>query len=141
MTTDVPAGETLHHLLHAYRRALRRAYDDAGLSLTVAQIRALKSIRALAPTTAQGIAAYLQRDKAQITRLLRELIDTGSVVKRPDPADGRRQILALSVEGQALLTRVDKSERHVHGRLAAELDRDDLNAFTRLSQRMIHNLD
>ncbi|WP_110687924.1 MarR family winged helix-turn-helix transcriptional regulator [Salinicola aestuarinus] len=138
---QAPAGETLHHLLHAYRRALRRAYDGQSLALTVAQIRALKSIRALAPTSAREVADYLQRDKAQITRLLRELIETGSVVKQPDPDDGRRQILALSADGQALLSRIDEGERQVHARLAADLDQTDIDAFARLSQRMIHNLD
>ena len=133
-------GESLHQLMHAYKRALRQAYAEAELPLTVSHIRTLKAIRRQAPCTAQHIAHHTQRDKAQITRLLRELIDADIIVRTPHPDDRRSQILSLTEHGRAVLTQVDACEREAHTRLSSGMAPADLEAFLRLSRLMISNL-
>ncbi|WP_110647454.1 MarR family winged helix-turn-helix transcriptional regulator [Salinicola peritrichatus] len=137
---DTLIGESLHQLMHAYKRALRQAYADAGLTLTVSHIRTLKAIRSLAPCTAQRIAQRTQRDKAQITRLLHDLLDAGIIAKRPHAEDRRSRILALTAHGHGVMEQIDESERHAHQRLAAGLDAADLETFVRLSRLMVDNL-
>ncbi|MEG3115396.1 MULTISPECIES: MarR family winged helix-turn-helix transcriptional regulator [Salinicola] len=133
-------GESLHQLMHAYKRALRQAYAEAELPLTVSHIRTLKAIRRQAPCTAQHIAHHTQRDKAQITRLLRDLLDADIIVRTPHPDDRRSQMLSLTAHGQAVLARVDTCERQVHARLSSGMAPADLEAFLRLSRLMISNL-
>ena len=133
-------GESLHQLMHAYKRALRQAYAEAGLALNVSHIRTLKAIRRQAPCTAQHIAHHTQRDKAQITRLLRELIDADIIVRTPHPDDRRSQMLSLTEHGRAVLTQVDACEREAHTRLSSGMAPADLEAFLRLSRLMISNL-
>ncbi|WP_106419882.1 MarR family winged helix-turn-helix transcriptional regulator [Salinicola tamaricis] len=135
------AGDTLHRLLHAYKRALRRAYADEQLELGVAQIRTLKAIRGLSPCSASAIAHRLQWDKAQLARLLGDLDSRGLVYRRPAPDDGRRQQLTLSNAGQAMLARVDACEQRAHERLAKDLSEAELAAFEALAQRLIDNLE
>jgi deoxyribodipyrimidine photolyase len=72
-------GEAHHQLLHAYRRSMRQSYQEAGIDLAVAHIRALKVIHhhqqsAQEPCTARLIAVSIERDKAQITRLVKDLL-------------------------------------------------------------------
>ncbi|WP_251976777.1 MarR family winged helix-turn-helix transcriptional regulator [Salinicola avicenniae] len=138
--SDTSVGESLHQLMHAYKRALRRAYRESGSELAVSHIRTLKAVRTLSPCTAGEVAQCLQRDKAQITRLTRELVESGTVTRTANPADGRSQLLALTEAGEALLTRIDACERHVHADLARHLASEDLAAFVRLSRLMIDNL-
>ncbi|GHB27545.1 MarR family winged helix-turn-helix transcriptional regulator [Salinicola rhizosphaerae] len=138
--SDPQVGEALHQLMHAYKRALRRAYRDADLELSVSHIRALKAIRTLAPCTAQHISQRTQRDKAQITRLLKDLLAADVIARSPHPDDRRSQILSLTPMGFAVLSRIDASERQVHDNLAQRLNVDDLDAFLRLSRLMIDNL-
>lgn len=138
--SDPQLGEALHQLMHAYKRALRRAYRDDDLELSVSHIRALKAIRTLSPCTAQQISQRTQRDKAQTTRLLKDLLAADVIARSPHPDDRRSQILSLTPTGSELLARVDASERQVHTELAQRLNDDDLNAFIRLSRLMIDNL-
>ncbi|WP_353979239.1 MarR family winged helix-turn-helix transcriptional regulator [Salinicola endophyticus] len=135
------AGDTLHRLLHAYKRALRRAYDDERLGLGVAQIRTLKAIRNLSPCSASAIAPRLRWDKAQLARLLSDLDRRELVCRRPAPDDGRRQQLTLSDAGRAMLARVDACEQRAHTRLAKGLSEAELTAFETLAQRLIDNLE
>ncbi|WFF42470.1 MarR family transcriptional regulator [Salinicola endophyticus] len=139
--SQVLAGDTLHRLLHAYKRALRRAYDDERLGLGVAQIRTLKAIRGLAPCSASEISARLTWDKAQLARLLSDLDTRGLVCRSPSPDDGRRQRLTLSDAGQAMLARVDACEQRAHSHLAKGLSEAELAAFEALAQRLIDNLE
>lgn len=138
--SDISVGEAMHQLMHAYKRALRQAYANADLELTVSHIRTLKAIRGLAPCTAQHIAQRTQRDKAQITRLLRDLLDAAIIAKAPHPADRRSQILSLTAHGQTILRQVDACEREAHARLSSGMTPSDLEAFLRLSRLMISNL-
>lgn len=138
--SETTVGESLHQLMHAYKRALRRAYTDAGLHLTVSHIRTLKAIRGQMPCTAQDIAHRTQRDKAQITRLLRDLLDADIVAKAPHPDDRRSQMLSLTGHGRNLLARIDACEREAHEQLSSGMTRTDLEAFLRLSRLMIANL-
>ncbi|WP_110643081.1 MarR family transcriptional regulator [Salinicola sp. CPA57] len=133
-------GEPLHQLMHAYKRALRQAYAEAELDLTVSHIRTLKAIRSQMPCTAQHIAHRTQRDKAQITRLLRDLLDAGIIAKSPHPDDRRSLILSLTAHGQAVMKQVDTCERQAHARLSSGMTQADLEAFLRLSRLMISNL-
>lgn len=137
---DTAVGESLHQLMHAYRRTLRQAYADTQLSLTVSHIRTLKAIRSQAPCTAQHIAQHTQRDKAQITRLLRDLFDADIIARSPHPEDRRSQLLALTDHGRAVLAQVDGCERDAHEQLSDGMTPEDLDAFLRLSRLMISNL-
>lgn len=138
--SDPQVGEALHQLMHAYKRALRRAYTEAELELSVSHIRALKAIRAFAPCTAQHISQRTRRDKAQITRLMKDLLAANVIARSPNPDDRRSQILSLTETGRHILNRIDASERRVHEALSRNLDADDLDAFLRLSRLMIDNL-
>lgn len=138
--TDTAVGESLHQLMHAYKRALRQAYAKTELNLTVSHIRTLKAIRSQAPCTAQHIAQHTQRDKAQITRLLRDLFDADIIARSPHPEDRRSQLLALTDHGRAVLAQVDGCERDAHEQLSDGMTPEDLDAFLRLSRLMISNL-
>ncbi|KAA0016271.1 MarR family transcriptional regulator [Salinicola corii] len=138
--SETTFGESLHQLMHAYKRALRQAYADAELDLTVSHIRTLKAIRGQMPCTARAIAQRTQRDKGQITRLLRDLLDANIIVKAPHPEDGRSQMLSLTGHGRSLLESVDTCEREAHEQLSNGMTQADLDAFLRLSRLMISNL-
>ncbi|GGO80294.1 MarR family transcriptional regulator [Marinobacterium nitratireducens] len=145
MQNDIPIGEALHRLLHAYRRAMRQSYRAAGIELAVSHIRSLKVIRhhqqrLLQPCTAQAIAADIERDKAQIARVVRDLLEKALIEKRPNPEDGRSQILQLTSAGEAMLERIGNAEHQASLRMAQGLSPDELTAFIRLASAMTDNL-
>lgn len=142
---QIPIGEALHRLLHAYRRAMRQSYQDAGIALAVSHIRSLKVIHhhqqlPEEPCTAQVIATSLERDKAQIARVVRDLLEDNLIEKHHHPSDRRSQILQLTEKGEATLIHIGEAERQASLRMARGLNEDEMEMFVRLAGAMTDNL-
>lgn len=140
MVTPHP-GDTLHRLLHAYKRAMRDAYLAAGIDLPHSHVRVMKAVCHLPQCTAHAIAGRMQRDKAQITRAVQELCAAKLVSRRPDPEDGRRQILTPTAAGRRLRKRITDAERDAGARMVRGLPAASVAEFVRLAEAMAANLD
>lgn len=73
-------GESLHQLIHCYKRELSRAREEAEIGLSFSHIGTLKSFGALLDRTPQRIVARMLLDKAPVTRAISELV-AGVLVK------------------------------------------------------------
>ena len=133
-------GESLHRLLHAYKRVLQDGIARAGIPLTVGQIRVLKGITDLPTCTAQAIASGMQQDKGQIARLVKELEARELVTRSPDPEDSRRLVLEATPSGRAMRERLAAVEVEAGAAMAAGLDADQVATFVRLAELMTCNL-
>lgn len=81
-----------------------RTLGDAPLSLT--SYRILMSVELFEETSAADLGHVLLFDRAQISRSVRDLMERGFLIARPDPTSKRRKLLRLSPNGQALLDSV-----------------------------------
>ncbi|MEY1661182.1 MarR family winged helix-turn-helix transcriptional regulator [Isoalcanivorax beigongshangi] len=134
--------DPLHRLTRAYFRHLRHAMAGADIALPMGQVRAVKVVSLLMPeATPHALAQALDRDKAQITRLLNELGSAGLVGRHPHPDDGRRQLLTITAEGLALLKRLQQLEQQTMARMSAGLSDEDVAHFIRMADTMTANLD
>lgn len=143
--TDTEMGEALHRLLHTYKRAMRHAYREAGITLPIAHIRTLKIIRSQQhraddACTAQLLAARLERDKAQIARVVKDLLGDGLIEKHDNPEDRRSQILRLTDQGTDTLDQIKAAETRAGKRMAKGLSEGELNTFVHLAGVMTDNL-
>ncbi|GAB3673947.1 MarR family winged helix-turn-helix transcriptional regulator [Salinisphaera aquimarina] len=141
MKTTPAIGETLHRLLHAYKRAMREEYDAADIGLTVSHIRVLKGIAGLREGTAQTIANRMRQDKGRIARLIKDLADEGFIARRPHPTDSRSQQLALTPAGREIRQRIAMIEARAGARMADGLLEADIHRFIELAESMIANLE
>ncbi|WP_353110574.1 MarR family winged helix-turn-helix transcriptional regulator [Salinisphaera dokdonensis] len=141
MTNPPAIGESLHRLLHAYRRAMREGHAAAGIELPVTHIRALKGVAHSRSCSAQTIAGALRLDKGQISRLIKDLRTDGLIEQRPDPDDSRSRRLSLTAEGTAMVERITVVEAKAGERMAAGLDDAQLRDFVRLADVMAANLE
>lgn len=140
MTSPV-VGETLHRLLHAYKRAMREGYRAADIDWTVSHIRVLKGIAQPKDASAQQIAARMRQDKGRIARLIKDLEGEGLVDRRPHPDDSRRRQLRLTPAGQTIAKRIAHVEAEAGARMAGGLSDAEIARFTALAESMIANLD
>jgi len=140
MTPSSP-GDALHRLLHAYKRAMRDAWRDAGIDLPGSPVRVMKVICHLPQCSAHDIAGRMRRDKSQITRVVQDLCADGLVRRHPDPRDGRRQILTPTAKGKRLRERTRAAEREAGQRMARGLPAASVAEFVRLAEAMAANLD
>ena len=142
---DPNIGESLHRLLHAYKRALRQAYQEAELPLSVSHMRAMKVINHSQQNpqnicTAQLIAQRLQRDKAQITRLIKDLLGEELIEKHDHPEDRRSQVLMLTPKGRSMVAQIRDIENLAGHRMATGLNAAEISDFIKLANTMAENL-
>ena len=143
--TPATIDRSLHQLMHAYHRAMRQCYRAAGLERPLAHLRILKVLDHLDQQreihcTAQAIATRVDRDKAQIARVVKELEADGLIEKRDNPEDRRSHLLRLTAPGRAALEAIRQAEQAASQSLTRGLNLDELETFIRLSQRMAQNL-
>lgn len=139
--TASPIGESLHRLLHAYKRAMREEYEAADIGLTVSHARVLKGIDRLEDGTAQHIADRMRQNKGRIARLIKDLVGQGLVERRPHPDDSRSQQLSLTQTGHDMRARIAAIEAQAAARMAGGLPADDVHRFIDLADTMIANLE
>ena len=108
--------------------------------LTAMHGRLLLMIARTAGATAQQLSELLRRDKAQIPRLLNDLQQAAFILRQPDPADGRRQLLLLSEQGQQLAARLTIKKRHIASKMLTGLTKDQQQQVTGLLAQMYQNL-
>ncbi|CAA0080465.1 Multiple antibiotic resistance protein MarR [Zhongshania aliphaticivorans] len=135
-----PLNEILHNLTHAYKSSIATAVKSANIPLPITHVRALKGIRRDENVTAQAIAKRMRRDKAQITRVLNELLKDEFIIKLNNPNDGRSQILRLTEKGQGIVEQLDIIEAHSKRTMTQKLSDDDIQQFIRIANAMISNL-
>lgn len=133
-------SESLHRLLHAYKSHMYRELQNKQLGLPITHIRVLKGVCRNPSCTAQSIARHMQRDKAQITRVLNELLREGLVEKRENPADRRSQLLFPTAKGRDVIGQVNTIERQTAALMTKNLTTKEVDMFIRLAAAMAKNL-
>ena len=90
------------------------------------------SIRAPSIRTQAALALAIGADKSRIIGVLDELQQRGLIERRPDPADRRVHLLALTEAGRRLRESVREAiQRHEEERVLAALPEADRAAFIR----------
>lgn len=133
-------SETLHQLIHTYTNLLLEGVKRQELDLSVTHIRTLKGVCQNPEVTAKSIAQRMQRDKAQVTRALNDLLVADLIVKKDNPLDGRSQLLQPTAKGKAAMAKLNAAEEWTREQLTQHLTEADLNAFLQVSKTMINNV-
>ncbi|MEP0201729.1 MAG: MarR family winged helix-turn-helix transcriptional regulator [Halioglobus sp.] len=134
-------GEAVHRLMHAYKNLLREGIRDQKIDLPVTHIRVLKGVCRSPESTAQSIAQLMQRDKAQITRALNDLIGTGLILKVDNPLDRRSQLLKPTPKGKKVMVKLDSAEDWAVKQLTKDLKANDLAFFLQISNTMADSVE
>jgi DNA-binding MarR family transcriptional regulator len=104
---DSPATE-LRESMMAVTRQMRRHRPDHGLTLS--QMELIGEVSRTGVTTPAELATRLHVRVQSLTDSINELVSRGLIVRRPDEADRRRQLIELTDAGTALLE-ADRAER------------------------------
>ncbi|MBF0658904.1 winged helix-turn-helix transcriptional regulator [Psychrobacter sp. NG25] len=126
--------------MHTYTTLLLEGIRQQGVDLSVTNIRTLKGVCYNPKSTALSISKHMQRDKAQITRALNDLLAAELILKTDNPLDGRSQLLQLTPKGEEIMAKLDVAEEWAKGQLTQDLSPVDLALFFRVSRTMIDNV-
>ncbi|MEW1911025.1 MarR family transcriptional regulator [Kitasatospora sp. NPDC085895] len=97
----VRAARELRVVFSRLRRRLKETYDTDGLTPT--QTSVLSRLSKDGPASASDLAAAERVRPQSMAATLAVLDERGLVLRRPDPGDGRRQLVSLSDPGLAFL--------------------------------------
>ena len=137
MNDDSDIRQVLWQLAFQFKVSSKRAVRDYDLPLNGMHIRLLQMIRRHPDCTAQQIAGVTGRDKAQITRVIKELESMALITRTPDR---RAQLLSLNEKGRGLMARIKDAEDEVKKTLLKGINKKDQNTFIEIGNRMLDNL-
>jgi DNA-binding MarR family transcriptional regulator len=132
--------EYIFNLSQFYRVNIRAAVNASELGLNGMHVRCLHFIAQNNECTANCIVKRMGRDKAQIARLIKEMLDKGWLVKHVSEQDKRSQILTLSASGQQLQQKINQLERELEKTIVSGLSSQDVFNFKRITEIMLNNL-
>lgn len=92
------------------------------------------------PMTPTQLGATLGVTKQAASKLAEAMGEAGIVASGPDPADGRRQVLALTDRGHALLADVEGIYVELEARWARAMDAPDVEPLRRHLTRALTDL-
>ncbi|MGR5558482.1 MarR family winged helix-turn-helix transcriptional regulator [Vibrio fortis] len=132
--------DSLFKLVHAVKRNVHEKIEALDLDIAPMHVRVLKIITKKPQCTAVDIANFLDRDKAQVTRLLSALIKQELIVKEPNPEDKRSQCLAITERGKAIVDQLSEVDSEMFEKMKIGIDIDELATFERVAKAMAQNL-
>ncbi|EMI53329.1 MarR family winged helix-turn-helix transcriptional regulator [Rhodopirellula sallentina] len=137
---NMSLSEVVHQLMHSYKKQLHDGIENEGILLPVNHIRTLKCIERVPECTARTVAQRMNQDKAQTTRVLNDLTQSGFIQKTENPNDGRSQFLVLTKTGKQLLTKINRVEKQAAAQLTKDLSPKEVEAFVRIATVMIESV-
>jgi DNA-binding MarR family transcriptional regulator len=140
MTPNDNISIMIPHLFEAYRIASRHALNANQLGLNAMYVKCVILISKTPNCTANDICTVLNRDKAQIARLIKEMILKGWIEKQPSQVDKRSYIITLTAVGLTLNEQIKQAKETVLSQMMIDLTKEDIAIFRRISEQIVNNL-
>ncbi|MBU2876606.1 MULTISPECIES: MarR family winged helix-turn-helix transcriptional regulator [Alteromonadaceae] len=133
-------NEALFSLLHTVRNTIIEQVKQLDSDLSPMHLKSLKVISKIDDCTGQKLATFMVRDKAQINRLIKELVNQELVIKSCNENDGRSQILSLSSRGKKFIDKFNKIEKQVFETMLKDIEPQEVANFIELAKKFKSNL-
>ena len=133
--TTVSAGYLTNQLARIFARELARAIQPLGLA--PAQFLVLARLCSGPPATQRDLAQQADVDQATMAGTLSRMERDGLIERRPNPNDGRSQLIAPSERARSLYLSAAAHATEVNDRALAVLSPDERDAFLTLLRRVI----
>ena len=130
MITPEQVGERYLAVHHRMFRAVNEAMSECGLSM--ARTKVLRRLHEQGPTRQSVLATDFELSPHSITDIVDGLERHGLAERRPDPADRRAKLVAITDAGQASLDVANATWERVLTQIFGALDEDDRITLLRL---------
>lgn len=132
--------DNLFHLVHVLKRQLHEQIEQLELPIAPMHVRVIKIISKQSPCTAMDVVNFLNRDKAQVTRLIKTLIEEGFIEKRPNPEDKRSQCLLTTEKGNEVLAKIKAVDAEIFQKMTLNVSEEELEAFQLVAGKLAENM-
>lgn len=132
--------DNLFQLVHILKRQLHEQVEQLDLPIAPMHVRVIKIISKNSPCTAMDIVNVLDRDKAQVTRLIKTLIEEDFIEKKPNPNDKRSQCLLTTDKGNEVLNKIRAIDTQILDKMTQDVSEEELEAFQLVARKLAENL-
>ena len=133
--------DLLNQLMYAVNAQLRADMDGDALGLAPMEAQALAFLQSNPGCTQADFVQHIGRDKAQVARVVKLLIERALVVSLPDEQDRRLNRLWLTQSGQALNRRAARIRAVLAEKMLQGFDQGKRERLGRMLARMTQQLD
>ncbi|MGJ8694075.1 MAG: MarR family winged helix-turn-helix transcriptional regulator [Thalassotalea sp.] len=133
-------SEALFSLVHAVRNNMKDEIKSLALYLSPMHLKSLKVISLIEGCTGQKLADFMGRDKAQINRLIKELVSQELITKTDNEQDKRSQYLELSVKGMDIMKLFKSAEKKVFNQMITDIPAEQVESFIEVAHQLKNNL-
>jgi MarR family transcriptional regulator, temperature-dependent positive regulator of motility len=135
---DIDLTAAPGHLIRRAQQQHQNSWSElVGSGLTSVQFAVLALLTQRPGVDQRTLAASLSIDTSTLADVCLRLANRGLLARERSPEDGRRYILSVTPEGQALLRRTAPAVDAVGDALLAPLDADERATLMRLLRRVI----
>ena len=125
-------------LVRQHRQVITRQAEALSPGLSAGAMKAFITLCNAGTMTPSTLAEHLLLDRAQVSRMVRDLEDEGLITREPDPRDRRSALLTATDAGRARLDAVRGGP--AGGGLRSDLarwDREDIRTLAHLLGRFV----
>ncbi|WP_339901185.1 MarR family winged helix-turn-helix transcriptional regulator [Paraglaciecola polaris] len=136
-------SQLIEHIIaisERFRISIRSAINANELGIGAMHVRSLTVIAQSDACTANHIVNVLARDKAQVARIVKELLAADLIEKCAHPEDKRSQILSVKAEGQTLMAQFHTAKVEIYNQMTQGLSGSQLRDFEHIAQCIADNL-
>ena len=117
---------------HRLRSEALAPFDARGYHFAL-----LAALEEWGPTSQADLSRRSGIDRSDTVEMVNELVDHGFVVREPDQADRRRNVITMTAAGRRRLNQLDGVLTRLQGELLAPLSVAERNELTALLSRVL----
>ena len=134
------SSDAVFNIVHCYRLAMRSELKANEIGLNSMHVKCLSFIKKNESCTAHDIVCFFDKDKSQIARLIKEMIEHKWITKTANPDDKRSLILSLTKDGEVLAMQLSEAQAKIKQQMLQGLSQEELRVFNKVSETMTNNL-
>ncbi len=133
--------ENIHSLLHLYRSQLHNAMKSMNKDLSHMECKVLAYIAHNEGASQTDLVVFMQRDKAQLNRIIKILKEQDLLSEEKDPKDKRRSCLSVTEEGLTVFKMLSATRQQICDNLIVGLTVEELDTLDVLMNKLKKNLE
>jgi DNA-binding MarR family transcriptional regulator len=133
-------SEAIFSVVTLYRTALRSKLKASFPDLNGGQVKCISFISMRGTCTANDMVNSFGLDKAQIARLVKEMVEKNWLIRTANPKDKRSQLLSLTESGMEIAALFTKTQEKLHKQMHSNISEQELREFERVAGMIANNL-
>lgn len=131
------AIQAMLHMFETLKAQMGQSLTQAGMTLSPLHLHILSHCKAHPGGNQQALVQASTRDKGQIARITKELEAQALLRRRPDPQDGRSQILDVTPAGLEACAVFEAQHTALVQRMFATVTPEQLAVFTEVARTAV----